>query len=67
MTLVFTGPPTITTHPTSQLTNVSISVALDCEGTGEGSITYHWETKKANKMQWMNINNNENKRYVVRR
>ena len=44
MTQVFTGPPTITTHPTSQLTNVIMSVTLDCEGTGRGSITYHWET-----------------------
>ena len=55
MTQVFTGPPTITTHPTSQLTNVSMSVTLDCEGTGRGSITYHWETSNINGGQWMNI------------
>ena len=65
MTQVFTGRPTITTHPTSQLTNVSMSVTLDCEGTGRGSITYHWTTKQINK-RWMKINNSNNKRYVVR-
>ena len=65
MTQVFTGPPTITTHPTSQLTNVSMSVTLDCEGTGRGSITYHWETERMNK-RWMKINNSNSKRYIVR-
>ena len=65
MTQVFTGPPTITTHPTSQLTNVSMSVTLDCEGTGRGSITYHWETSNINGGQWMNINNSNSRRLVV--
>ena len=64
LTQVFTGPPTITTHPTSQLTNVSMSVTLDCEGTGRGSITYHWETSNINGGQWMNISNS--KTLVVR-
>ena len=60
------SPPVITTHPTSQLTNVSMSVTLDCEGTGRGSITYHWETNNNNGGQWMNISNSNSKRYVVR-
>ena len=64
MTQVFTGRPTVTTHPTSQLTNVSVSVTLDCEGTGRGSITYHWETSNINGGQWMNISNS--KTLVVR-
>ena len=63
---MFTGPPTITTHPTSQLTNVSMSVTLDCEGTGRGSITYHWETSNINGGQWMNISNSNTRRLVVR-
>ena len=67
MTQVFTGPPTITTHPTSQLTNVSMSVTLDCEGTGRGSITYHWETSSINGGQWMNISNSGRRRLVVGR
>ena len=65
MTQVFTGPPTITTHPTSELINVSISVTLDCEGTGRGSITYHWETSNINGGQWMNISNSNRKTLVV--
>ena len=66
MTQVFTGPPTITTHPTSQLTNISTSVTLDCEGTGRGSITYQWETSNINGGQWMNISDSNKKTLVVR-
>ena len=65
MTLVFTGPPTITTHPASQLTNVSISVTLDCEGTGRGSITYQWETSNINGGQWTIISSSNNSTFVV--
>ena len=65
MTQVFTGPPTITTHPTSQLTNNSISVTLNCEGTGRGSITYQWETYNINGGQWMNISNSNSKTLLV--
>ena len=66
MTQVFTGPPTIKTHPTSQLTNISMSVTLDCEGTGRGSITYQWETSNINGGQWMNISDSNNRTLVVR-
>ena len=66
MTQVFTGPSTITIHPTSQLTNVSMSVTLDCEVTRRGSITYHWETSNINGGQWMNISNSNSKTLVVR-
>ena len=66
MTQVFTGPPTITTHPTSQLTNVSMSVTLYCRGTGKGSITYHWETKNINRGKWKNISDSNSERYVVK-
>ena len=63
---MFTGPPTIITHPTSQLTNISMSVTLDCEGTGRGSITYQWETSNINGGQWMNISDSNYKTLVVR-
>ena len=63
MTQVSTGPPTITTHPTSQLTTVSMSVTLNCEGTGRGSITYQWQNRNINGGQWRDINNN--RRLVV--
>ena len=42
-----------------------MSVTLNCEGTGRGSITYHWESSDINGGQWMNISSNR-KRYVVR-
>ena len=62
---MFTGPPTITTHPASQLTNVSVIVTLDCEGTSRGSITYQWETSNISGGQWMNIRNSNSSRLVV--
>ena len=65
MTQMSTGPPTITTHPTSQLTTVSISVTLNCEGTGRGSITYQWQTRNINGGQWSDISNSNNRRLVV--
>ena len=66
MTQVSTGPPTIKTHPTSQLINVSMSVTLNCEGTGRGSITYQWQTRNINGGQWSVISNSNNRRLVVR-
>ena len=65
MTQASTGPPTITIHPTSQLTNVSMSVTLNCEGTGRGSITYQWQTSNINGGQWRNTSNSNNRRLVV--
>ena len=66
MTQVSTGRPTITIHPTSQLTTVSMSVTLNCEGTGRGSITYQWQTSNINGGQWSDISNSNNRRLVVR-
>jgi len=66
MTQVFTGPPTISTHPTSWLTTIDMNVTLNCEGTGRGSITYQWETSNINEEQWMIISGSNNKRFVVR-
>ena len=65
MTQVSTGPPTITTHPTSQLITVSMSVTLNCEGTGRGSITYQWQIRSSGK-KWDDISNSNNKGLVVR-
>ena len=52
MTQVFTGPPTITTHPTSQLMAVNMNITLNCEGNGEGVIEYQWETRDSNEERW---------------
>ena len=65
MTQVSAGHPTITTHPSSQLINISISVTLYCEGTGRGSIIYQWETSNINGGQWMNISNSNSRTLVV--
>ena len=65
MTQVFTGPPIITTHPASQLTNVSISVTLDCKGASRGSIIYQWETSNINGGQWMKISNSNSSILLV--
>ena len=43
-----------------------MSVTLNCNGTGRGSITYHWETSNINGGQWMNISNSNRRRYIVR-
>ena len=64
MTQVFTGPPTITTHPTSQEVLFGVSVILTCEGTGNGSITHQWETR-VKEGQWMKINNSNNTRLAL--
>ena len=66
MTQVSTGSPTITTHPTSQLITVSMRVTLNCEGTGNGSITYHWQTRNISRRQWSDISNSNNRKLVVR-
>jgi len=63
MTQVPTGPPAIITHPTSQLTTVSMSVTLNCWGTGRGSITYQWQNRNISGGQWRDISNN--RRLVV--
>ena len=44
---------------------MSMSVTLDCEGTGRGSITYHWEISNTNEGQWMNISNSNSRRLGV--
>jgi len=64
MTQVSTGPPTITTHPTSQLTTVSKSVTLNCEGTGRGSIAYQWQIGN-NRGRWKDINHSNSRNYVI--
>ena len=66
ITHLFTGsPPTITTQPTSQLTTVNMSATLTCEGTGAGTITYHWETSSINGGEWIKISNNNSTKLVT--
>ena len=66
ITHLLTGdPPTIITHPTSQLTTVNISTTLICEGTGVGTIKYNWETSSINGGEWMKISNNNSTKLVA--
>ena len=65
MTQVFTGPPTITTHPTSQLMAVNMNISLDCEGIGEGRIEYHWETSDIDGGQWVVISDSNSRTLIV--
>ena len=64
MTQVFTGPPTITTHPKHKLMNNSISVTFECEGIGNGSITYQWETSDINEEEWKYIADSNSSTFV---
>jgi len=66
MTQLFTGPPDITTHPTSQLITVNMSVTLDCDGKSTKPITYQWENSNVNGEKWMNVSNSNSKRLVVK-
>ena len=63
---MLTGPPTIKTHPASQLTTVSVKITLQCRGNGRGSITYQWETINITGGQWINISHSNSKRFAVR-
>ena len=62
---MITGPPSVTTHPSSQLVISNMNITLDCEGTGRGSITYQWETSNINRGQWMHISNSNTTELVV--
>ena len=41
-----------------------MSTYLHCEGTGGGSITYHWETSNINGEGWGIINDNNRQLYL---
>ena len=43
-----------------------MTITLICEGTGGGSITYHWETSNINGGEWMNISDSNTKALTVR-
>ena len=42
-----------------------MSVTLNCEGTGRGSITYQWQTRNINGGHWSDISNTNNIRLAV--
>ena len=42
-----------------------MSVTLNCEGTGRGSISYQWQTRNINGGQWSDISNSNNRTPIV--
>ena len=63
--MITTGRPSITIHPKSQLVTSNMSINLDCEGVGLGTVKYQWERSKVNESQWMTISDGNSNRYVV--
>ena len=63
---IVTGPPVITTHPSSQLITSNMSITLTCEGTGRGTIMYRWENSNINGGQWMRISTSNSRILVVK-
>ena len=53
-------------HPTNQMISINMAVEpLNCETTGNRSVTYQWETSNINGGQWMNISNSNSSTLVV--
>ena len=63
--LMYTGPPTITTQPASQLSTVGMSVTLNCKATGRGTVVYFWE-ERVQGSGWGVINNSNNSTLTIR-
>ena len=61
---LFTGPPTITTHPSSKLVTSNMSITLDCDGIGTEPISFYWESSIINGEQWTNISNSNSRKLV---
>jgi len=57
------GVPVITVHPANHLMTTGMNVALNCEGSGKGTLTYQWENNVDN--FWTTITNSNNKTYVI--
>ena len=65
--LLFTGIPVITTYPTDEVINSTISVTITCKATGGGSVKYWWETSDIIKDEWMILGNSNGPTLVISR
>ena len=63
---MFTGIPIIITHPSDQVTNATVSVTLNCQAAGGGSMRYNWETTDIAKDQWITIGDSNGPTLVIR-
>ena len=62
-----TGPPIITTHPSSMIVTSNMSIILDCDVTsGKELITFKWENSNSFGGQWMTISNSNSRKLVVK-
>ena len=65
--IVATGPPVITTHPSSQLITSNMSIILDCDASsGKEMITFKWENSNSFGGQWMTISDSNSRKLVVK-
>ena len=61
-----TGPPIITTHPSSQLITSNMSIILDCDVSSKEPVTFKWEYSSIYGGQWITISNSDNRKLVVK-
>ena len=61
----FTGPPTITNPLIDQVRAFNESITLNCEATGNGTISYQWQ--EFNNSVWVDINNGNDPQYTIDR
>ena len=63
---MFAGIPVITTHPSDEVTNATVSVTLNCLAAGGGLIRFYWETSDIAKNQWTRIGESDGPTLVIR-
>ena len=64
MTQVFTGPPTITTHPVhNNDIPVRRSITLTCKAIGTGTLVYSWERSSGS--SWTTVSNDNTTSYTT--
>ena len=65
MIQMFTGPPTITNPLIDQVIEFNEIITLNCEASGDGTITYQWQ--EFSNGLWMDINDSNDAEYTTDR
>ena len=60
----FTGPPSITTHPTGGDVPVGRSITLMCRASGRGTLLYSWERRSSGR-RWATVSNDNTTSYTT--
>ena len=63
MTRVLTGPPTIVYPLTDQVIRFNDTIALHCNASGDGTVSYQWQ--EFSNGSWMDISNSINPEYIT--